>query len=51
MTGGTPVGFNVGTPDGEAGSTLAGIDLVGGAGGGDRRRPGTLIHELASFGV
>lgn len=28
MTGGTPVGFNVGTAAGEAGSTLPGIDLV-----------------------
>ncbi|KAJ9516634.1 hypothetical protein QJQ45_015184, partial [Haematococcus lacustris] len=27
VTGGTPVGFNVGTPYGESGSTLPGIDL------------------------
>jgi hypothetical protein len=28
VTGGTPVGFNVGTAPGEPGSTLPGIDLV-----------------------
>jgi hypothetical protein len=33
-TGGTPVGFNVGVAAGEAGSTLPGIDLVGGRGVG-----------------
>lgn len=28
VTGGTPVGFNVGVAAGDAGSTLPGIDLV-----------------------
>ena len=27
VTGGTPIGFNVGTEDGQPGSTLPGIDL------------------------
>jgi hypothetical protein len=31
VTGGTPLGFDVGQPPGAAGSTLRGIDVVSGA--------------------
>ena len=31
VTGGTPVGWDVGQPEGSPGSTLAGLDLVSGA--------------------
>ena len=55
-TGGSPVGFDVGTPDGEAGSTLSGIDLVGlfvcGIGASSHRKKfGSVTHSSSLQGV